>query len=286
LPQLVLYEFINMLVRISFWRANPRFGLWVDKDGDGVKDKEAFVPVPQALSKMLNDLVLPTAKRENSAEFRTKEMREQSVRQAISTYRPKLKAWFIELQQSAISVDGDDNLGFDEWLKALRHPHESCAERPHVDLCGEWEIEQLSEITADPSAHSVHIKCRLSVPTCKAAFMDSQRAEQLGVGQAAANSAQTVLTFVSLEGPEPGFSHALLKDLRSSLCAMAGRVLRMHRSVRHLQIHGREADGQRGEDHKLCPELAGRDERGRLHAPGDNNSCRAVRREQVTAAVQ
>ena len=38
--ELVLYEFLNMLVRIAFWRANPSFGLWIDKDKDGKKDKE------------------------------------------------------------------------------------------------------------------------------------------------------------------------------------------------------------------------------------------------------
>ena len=38
--ELVLYEFIGMLVRISFWRCNPKFGLFVDKDGDGKKDQE------------------------------------------------------------------------------------------------------------------------------------------------------------------------------------------------------------------------------------------------------
>ena len=193
--ELVLYEFLNMLVRIAFWRANPSFGLWKDKDGDGVKDAEEVVPVPQALSIMLNELVLPTAKRENSAAFRTKEMKDPLVRAALSSYRPKLKAWYTDLQQSSLSVDSDDKLGFDEWLKALRHPHKPNASRPRTDMCGEWEVEQLSEITADPSAHGVHIKCRLSIPTCKAAFMDSQRVEQLGVGQAASNSDQTVLAF-------------------------------------------------------------------------------------------
>ena len=193
--ELVLYEFLNMLVRIAFWRANPRFGLWVDKDKDGKKDAEEVVPVPLALSEMLNNIVLPRAKRENSAAFRQKEMREPVVRSALHAVRPKLKEWYTDLQRSSLSVDNDTKLSFDEWLRALRLPHEPTAERSHTDLCGEWEVEQLSEITGDPSARGNPIKCRLSVPTCKAAFLDSQRVEQLGVGQAAHNSEQTVLGF-------------------------------------------------------------------------------------------
>jgi hypothetical protein len=68
-----------MLVRIAFWRANPSFGLWVDKDKDGKKDKEEVVPVPFALSNMLNEIILPRAKRENSAAFRQKEMQDPKL---------------------------------------------------------------------------------------------------------------------------------------------------------------------------------------------------------------
>ena len=57
------------------------------------------------------------------------------------------------------------------------------------DIVGEWEVEQLSEITGDESTKG-NIKIRLSIPTCKAAFMDSQNAEQLGVGQADSGSEQ------------------------------------------------------------------------------------------------
>ena len=62
----MLYEFMNMLVRIAFWRANPNFGLHGNKD--------ELVPVPFALSSMLNEIILPRAKRENSAAFRNKEI--------------------------------------------------------------------------------------------------------------------------------------------------------------------------------------------------------------------
>ena len=77
---------------------------------DGVKDKEEFISVPLALSDMLNEIVLPRAKRENSFFFRTTEMREASVRHALSQCRPKLKAWYTELQNSNLSVDQDDKV--------------------------------------------------------------------------------------------------------------------------------------------------------------------------------
>jgi hypothetical protein len=151
--------------------------------------------VPQALSVLLNEHILPVAKRENSAQFRSTAMKDPIVKGALTQVRPQLKKWYTDLQHSNLSVDQDDKLSFDEWLKALRRPHPPNAERPRTDMCGEWEVEQLSEITGDPSSHGVHIKCRLSIPTCKAAFMDSQNVDQLGVGQAAEGSEQTVLDF-------------------------------------------------------------------------------------------
>jgi len=186
--ELVLYEFLNMLVRIAFWRANPTFGNWVDKDKDGKKDKEDFVPVAYALSNMLNEVILPRAKRENSAAFRSKEMQDPKVTACLDGYKPKLKEWY----DKKVADDSDnkgmtgisDKLGFDEWLRVI----------DRQDIVGEWEVEQMSEITGDESTKGV-VKCRLSIPTCKAAFMDSQNAEQLGVGQADANSEQALLDF-------------------------------------------------------------------------------------------
>jgi hypothetical protein len=181
--ELVLYEFLNMLVRIAFWRANPTFGNWVDKDKDGKKDKDEFAPVAFALSNMLNEIILPRAKRENSAAFRQKEMQDPKLIAVLDSYKPKLKEWY----DKKVSDDSEgprmgsisDKLGFDEWLRVL----------DRQDIVGEWEVEQLSEITGDESTKG-NIKIRLSIPTCKAAFMDSQNAEQLGVGQADSGSEQ------------------------------------------------------------------------------------------------
>ena len=48
---LVLYEFIALLVRISFWRANPYHGI--------IKLAVTLVPFPDCLSKMLHEVVPP-----------------------------------------------------------------------------------------------------------------------------------------------------------------------------------------------------------------------------------
>ena len=87
--ELVLYEFIAVLVRVAFWRANPDFGLWLDKKKDGAKDAEEVIPVPLALSSMLNDVVLPRAKRENSAAFRETEMKDAKLLEVLQKNDPR-----------------------------------------------------------------------------------------------------------------------------------------------------------------------------------------------------
>ena len=49
--ELVLYEFVEVLVRIAFWRANPYHGI--------IKLAVTLVPFPDCLSKMLHEVVLP-----------------------------------------------------------------------------------------------------------------------------------------------------------------------------------------------------------------------------------
>jgi len=178
--ELVLYEFLNMMVRIAFWRANPNFGLHGNKD--------ELVPTAFALSQMLNEIILPRAKRENSGAFKQKEMQDPKLLAVLENYKPKLREWY----DKKVGDDSDggrmgvvsDKLGFDEWLRVL----------DRQDIVGEWEVEQMSEITGDESTKG-NIKCRLSIPTCKAAFMDSQSPDQLGIGQADATADQATLDF-------------------------------------------------------------------------------------------
>merc|ERR1719440_260411 len=140
------------------------------------------------LSSMLNEIILPRAKRENSAAFRNKEMQDPKLLAVLDQYKMKLKEWYDKKVTDDSEGGKNDavsnKIGFDEWLRVL----------DRQDIVGEWEVEQMSEITGDESTKG-NIKCRLSIPMCKAAFMDSQNADQLGVGQAEAGSEQTVLDF-------------------------------------------------------------------------------------------
>ena len=181
--ELVLYEFIAVLVRVAFWRANPDFGLWLDKKKDGAKDAEEVIPVPLALSSMLNDVVLPRAKRENSAAFRETEMKDAKLLEVLQKNDPRLRAWFEKNVGKAIGAK-KPMLTFEHWLRIL----------DRQSIVGVWEVEQRSAITGDLSTKG-NIKIRLSIPTCKAAFMDSQRVEQLGVGVAAHGSEQAALDY-------------------------------------------------------------------------------------------
>ena len=66
-------------------------------------------------------------------------------------------------------------------------------------LIGTWSCHQESEIVGDPNCsragHGNEFKWRLSIPTVKAAFMDSQSGEQLGAAQASATDEMALLAF-------------------------------------------------------------------------------------------
>ena len=64
---LEFHEFLTMLVRISFFRANPQYGMRKGKDQ---KNAEKFddVPLPGCLSEMLTEKVLPNSRTDTYAE--------------------------------------------------------------------------------------------------------------------------------------------------------------------------------------------------------------------------
>merc|ERR1719197_2181282 len=84
--ELVLYEFIGMLVRIAFQRANPTFG--------NFGDKRPVKHLPGCLRTMIEEEIIPRARKDTSAVFRETVMTELSVLKVLDDYRPKLKTWY------------------------------------------------------------------------------------------------------------------------------------------------------------------------------------------------
>ena len=89
--ELVLYEFIALLVRISFQRANPTFG--------NFGNKRQIVLLPTCLQTMLEEEILPRARRDTSAVFRETVMQELSVQAVLQEYEPILKAYYTRVTQ-------------------------------------------------------------------------------------------------------------------------------------------------------------------------------------------
>ena len=83
--QLNLYEFINFLVRVAFWRANPTWGA---KD-----NKRDLTPVPESTEILLQQCILPKAKRDTSEAFRKTIEEDEATQLVLHEYRPKIERW-------------------------------------------------------------------------------------------------------------------------------------------------------------------------------------------------
>ena len=105
--ELVLYEFIGLLVRIAFQRANPTFGNY--------GNKRPVVPLPDCLVSMLEVEVLPRARKDQSAQFRETVMQELSVKAVLEEYSSKLRAWYDRCTTNDTEYfDRSDEMGMEQ----------------------------------------------------------------------------------------------------------------------------------------------------------------------------
>jgi len=111
---LELHEFLTMLVRISFFRANPQYGMRLGKDQKNADKFGEEVPLPGCLSDMLTNLVLPNARHDTYAqEFAETTLPLPEVQAALGAQLEKLSQ-FYELVSA-----GRPFLELDQWLKTL-----------------------------------------------------------------------------------------------------------------------------------------------------------------------
>ena len=76
--ELVLYEFVEVIVRIAFWRANPYHGIH--------KLATQLIPLPDCLESMLKEVILPNAKRDDSALFKEKIATDKAIQSALESF--------------------------------------------------------------------------------------------------------------------------------------------------------------------------------------------------------
>ena len=194
----VLYEFVELLVRISFWRANPYHGIH--------KLATQLIPLPDCLHYMLHEVVLPNAKKDDSAEFREKLQGDPHLQAALRSVEPMLRPWFNVHTQSIFLREHKRALQFQQWQDLLKRGWGTCAPgtagaqvgySPGYNV-GTWETYQDSEITGDERCRDVH-RCALSFPVAKMAFLNSQSLDQMTVGQSSNTSDITTLDYAEFE---------------------------------------------------------------------------------------
>ena len=183
--ELVLYEFVALLVRISFWRSNPYFGLH--------KLATKLVPFPDCLQVMLDEVVLPNAKRDDSALFRERLESDPKLQAALESYDAKLKKWWDKTTQSTFLREGERKILYQQWQDLLKNRDD-----PGQNLVGNWEVHQESEITGDERCRQIH-RCSLSLPQAKMAFMNSQNLDQMSAGVATNDDAMTTLDYTEFK---------------------------------------------------------------------------------------
>jgi hypothetical protein len=119
---LEFHEFLTMLVRISFFRANPQYGMRKGDDRKVAKNVDQAnadkfgdeVPLPGCLSEMLTSLVLPNARHDTYAqEFAEKELPLPEVQAALGAQLEALST-FYEMVSA-----GRPFLELDQWLDKL-----------------------------------------------------------------------------------------------------------------------------------------------------------------------
>ena len=114
-------EFVELLVRIAFARANPTFGAVqprlsggsspggpVGPGGAGGPGRPGgeppLVPLPDCLHTLLHTVVLPRAKRDESQAFRERLLADQPMQAVLSLYDSRLRSWFdVHTQELYIS---------------------------------------------------------------------------------------------------------------------------------------------------------------------------------------
>ena len=100
---LEFHEFLEALVRLSFSRANPRFG-------EAGHERDAPNPLPECLEQMLQKNLMPTATRERLWTWREAVVHESTVQVVLWSFKPQLTRHYERLVGGG-PIDASDSPG-------------------------------------------------------------------------------------------------------------------------------------------------------------------------------
>merc|ERR1719424_1017170 len=178
-----LFEFISFLVRVAFWRANPQWG--------SKYNKKDLTPVPESTQILLEECILPKAKRDTSGEFKKVLAGDAQTQAVLSEYREKLQNWLRPILRKERRIDNPNpQMTYKMWVALMDGPDPETRERggskpPCPKMVGEWYLAQESQITGDERTskkNQITFKAKLSIPQCRWNFLRSQTIEQVQGG--------------------------------------------------------------------------------------------------------
>ena len=183
--QLNLYEFLNFVVRIAFWRCNPQWG--------SKYNTHDLTPVPEATTILLEVCILPNARRDTSGDFRRVLKADQATQAVLLENSERLRAWLVPILRKERRIDNPNpQMTYRMWSELMDGPEPDAtggirkAKPACPKMVGEWSLAQESQITSDErTAKSVQVTFmgKLSLAQCRWNFLRSQSVEQLEVGE-------------------------------------------------------------------------------------------------------
>ena len=143
---------------------------------------------------LLNDCVLPNAKRDTSAEFKKVLAEDADVQKVLQQNTPKLQEWLRPiLRRERSAATPNPKMTYKLWVSLMdgpspaemaaaaregkKNPKPACPKQ-----VGNWEIMQESQITGDERTGRksvLRFKASLSIPQCRWNFLRSQTVEQV-----------------------------------------------------------------------------------------------------------
>ena len=188
-------EFINFLVRIAFWRCNPQWG--------SKYNTRDLTPVPEATTLLLEECILPNARRDTSGDFRKVLKTDTATQQVLVENRDKLQAWLMPLLRKERRIDNPNpKMTYEMWSQLMDGPDPVADKRNTKAACpkmvGEWFLSQESQITGDERTtkkNQVTFKAKLSLAQARWNFLRSQAIEQAGVAKNTSDAHHALMPF-------------------------------------------------------------------------------------------